>query len=374
MTGSVDRDRVAALVLGCIAEADAAYASGHVATRREMYARIATRAADALAAPQLALDAARVRDAVREAAVGALPEELWESGFDPNRPRVSRLLFREEIAGAIAARAAEQLAGHSVPALTRSDAAALAKLIAIEHSRLADAPVYLSHASQAKWQPHDWVIDAVLAVAASGQGASLTASDEILQLRSVLREALSYWRYPCSTSAEKFRKDEIWHMVYPLDERDGRSRWICPVDSSECAIRRKCTNKCGRLDFDPAAIDGAAQQPGPTEQPADRPPWPPSARVPDPGPCTRMAHCWASGSAVCQCGQATRDGDCRSWKVASRLPDAQIREAVMGPMTSPRTDRVDLIATLRAIADNDDLTAGEVRARLRELIAGTVTP
>lgn len=49
MTASMDRDRVAALVLGCIAEADAAYACGHVATRREMYARIAARSAEQLA-------------------------------------------------------------------------------------------------------------------------------------------------------------------------------------------------------------------------------------------------------------------------------------------------------------------------------------
>ncbi len=57
---------------------------------------------------------------------------------------------------------------------------------------------------------------------------------------------------------------------------------------------------------------------------------PPSQRVPEPGPCTPMAHHWVSGSAVCQCGEATRTGDCRFWYVASRLTGAQIYEAITG--------------------------------------------
>lgn len=57
---------------------------------------------------------------------------------------------------------------------------------------------------------------------------------------------------------------------------------------------------------------------------------PPSARVPEPGPCTPFAHHWVSGSAVCQCGEATREGDCTGWKTASRLTGAQIYEAVTG--------------------------------------------
>lgn len=66
-------------------------------------------------------------------------------------------------------------------------------------------------------------------------------------------------------------------------------------------------------------------------QPEQQPDWtPPSMRVGDPGPCTPMAHCWASGSAICQCGEATREGNCLGWRVASRLTDEQIRDAVAG--------------------------------------------
>lgn len=45
---------------------------------------------------------------------------------------------------------------------------------------------------------------------------------------------------------------------------------------------------------------------------------PPSQRVPDPGPCTEHAHNYLSGFATCQCGQATRTGDCRGWKTEAR--------------------------------------------------------
>lgn len=55
-----------------------------------------------------------------------------------------------------------------------------------------------------------------------------------------------------------------------------------------------------------------------------------SMRVQEPDPCTAFAHHWPSGSVVCQCGEATRDGNCRGRKTASRLTDAQIYEAVTG--------------------------------------------
>ncbi len=45
---------------------------------------------------------------------------------------------------------------------------------------------------------------------------------------------------------------------------------------------------------------------------------PPSRRVPEPGPCTEHAHNYRSGFATCQCGQATRTGDCRGWKTEVR--------------------------------------------------------
>lgn len=54
---------------------------------------------------------------------------------------------------------------------------------------------------------------------------------------------------------------------------------------------------------------------------------PPSQRVPDPGPCTEHAHHYLSGFATCQCGQATRTGDCRGWKVEGRSIQHQIRQA-----------------------------------------------
>jgi hypothetical protein len=37
----------------------------------------------------------------------------------------------------------------------------------------------------------------------------------------------------------------------------------CPVDSNECRIRNRCTNKCGRLDASPRLLDGEALESGP---------------------------------------------------------------------------------------------------------------
>jgi hypothetical protein len=62
---------------------------------------------------------------------------------------------------------------------------------------------------------------------------------------------------------------------------------------------------------------------------------PPSERVGDPGSCTLLAHSWVSGSATCRCGEAIRDGDCRGWRVASRLTGDQIYEAVTGTKKPP---------------------------------------
>lgn len=76
---------------------------------------------------------------------------------------------------------------------------------------------------------------------------------------------------------------------------------------------------------------------------------PPSAHVTEPGPCTPMAHHWASGSSMCQCGEATREGDCRGWRVESRLTDAQIQEAVTGRQ-QVAVDQ----ATYRAFKDIDN--------------------
>jgi len=77
----------------------------------------------------------------------------------------------------------------------------------------------------------------------------------------------------------------------------------------------------------PSAWCGAPPEATQTAEPG----WiPPSQRVPEPGPCTPMAHSWVSGSAVCRCGEATRTGDCRFWGVASRLTGAQIYEAITG--------------------------------------------
>lgn len=58
----------------------------------------------------ISADKERVRQVVIDAAISSLPEELWEGGFDAARPMVSRLLFREKAADAIAARVADQLA------------------------------------------------------------------------------------------------------------------------------------------------------------------------------------------------------------------------------------------------------------------------
>lgn len=71
-----------------------------------------------------AADKERVRQVVTDAAISSLPEELWESGFDAARPMVSRLLFREKAADAIATRAAERLATPT-PALTADERAQL---------------------------------------------------------------------------------------------------------------------------------------------------------------------------------------------------------------------------------------------------------
>lgn len=65
---------------------------------------------------------------------------------------------------------------------------------------------------------------------------------------------------------------------------------------------------------------------------------PPSQRVPEPGPCTPMAHNWVSGSAVCRCGEATREGDCTGWATKSRLTGDQIYEAVTGQPKSAVAD------------------------------------
>lgn len=50
--------------------------------------------------------------------------------------------------------------------------------------------------------------------------------------------------------------------------------------------------------------------------------------LPDPGPCTPKAHCFARRRAICECGGATRQGSLAGWKVASRLTSDEIMAAL----------------------------------------------
>jgi hypothetical protein len=50
----------------------------------------------------------------------------------------------------------------------------------------------------------------------------LAARARIRALEDALREALSFWRYPQLTAGEKFRKDEIWLLVYPIVVDDSK--------------------------------------------------------------------------------------------------------------------------------------------------------
>jgi hypothetical protein len=92
---------------------------------------------------------------------------------------------------------------------------------------------------------------------------------------------------------------------------------------------------------------------------AMRPGVEPGADDDDPGPCTPTAHCWARGSAVCQCGRSTRDGDCHGWKVASRLTDEQIHDAITGKPRDMRPSIADLQRIEREMIPGDWWTSDE---------------
>ncbi len=88
-----------------------------------------------------------------------------------------------------------------------------------------------------------------------------------------------------------------WDISRPLAEQlaetaddnaaaDALEPWSRPVDSQECAIRRECTNKCGRKD----------------QMPTDRPP-------------DRLAGC-----ASCEVPFGCRDGHCLHEREAERKP------------------------------------------------------
>lgn len=55
-------------------------------------------------------------------------------------------------------------------------------------------------------------------------------------------------------------------------------------------------------------------------------------RLPDPGPCTPMAHHWKRGRSICNCGDVSRNGERFGWRVASRLTDQQIRARLAGEL------------------------------------------
>ncbi len=50
--------------------------------------------------------------------------------------------------------------------------------------------------------------------------------------------------------------------------------------------------------------------------------------LPDPGPCSTKAHCFARTRAVCECGGSTRQGSVVGWMVASRLTGDEIMAAL----------------------------------------------
>lgn len=68
-----------------------------------------------------------------------------------------------------------------------------------------------------------------------------------------------------SGELERFEREicdvDAWHwdptrpVAGQYEEWLAAQSWSCPVDSMECQIRRRCTNKCGRLNVAPAPIE-----------------------------------------------------------------------------------------------------------------------
>ncbi len=139
------------------------------------------------------------------------------------------------------------------------------------------------------------------------------------QIREVERSAVGQLYLDCldATTAEPF---EPRHL-----ERWLRMRTAARTRVAAAINARKAGAKW--IDGLPRADEAA---PVLSAEERDEAWIPPSRRVPEPGPCTAMAHCWNSGAAVCNCGGATRDGDCRGWRVASRLTDAEIVDRLLG--------------------------------------------
>lgn len=126
-----------------------------------------------------------------------------------------------------------------------------------------------------------------------------------------------------------------WDPTRPVagqyDEWLAAQSWSCPVDSMECQIRRRCTNKCGRLDGmsadEVAAMFAAAEAVDPNDPTLIEVDGPlPSAacldtiaaqnpiREPDTAPPDRLAAC-----AGCEVLFGCRDGHCLRGRESERM-------------------------------------------------------